>query len=422
MKERAFDDGQCQLIEVSTAELRFLTIRLLVLCAWTAWASNASALGFRIPNQDAAAIARGNAFVATADNPSALYYNPAGISQLEGQHIQVGSLFYLGIYGDYESPTGVSVHNQPEVIAAPTLQYTITPKDFPLSFGLGIYEPFGFSVNWPNEAPFRQEARKAELAYITINPVVSWKVLPTLSIAAGPTFNYSQLDMVQGIFPVPYIVPGDQAEFKGHNWGYGFNAGVLWQPHPQWSFGVSYRSSSRMNYQGDFGLSPVPPLTPVFLNTSVAIDFPQIAIAGISYRPTTNWNFEFDLDWADWHSVDSLTIQGVKSRPLGWQSTFMYEVGVTRYLGKGYFLSAGYFFCPSSTPDKYYTPMVPDTDLHIGSFGGGYRGRNWNWALAFQLIAGGWNNVTVDPTISSSVNGRYRLMTPTLSVSIGYHF
>src|ERR1043166_4392819 len=61
-------------------------------------------LGSRIPNQDAEAIARGNAFVATADNPSAMYYNPAGITQLEGQNFQVGSLFYLNIYADYVSP------------------------------------------------------------------------------------------------------------------------------------------------------------------------------------------------------------------------------------------------------------------------------------------------------------------------------
>ena len=37
-------------------------------------------MGFRNLNQEASAVARGNAFVATADNPSAIYYNPAGIS------------------------------------------------------------------------------------------------------------------------------------------------------------------------------------------------------------------------------------------------------------------------------------------------------------------------------------------------------
>src|SRR2546427_5814373 len=88
-------------------------------------------LGSRIPNQDAAAIARGNAFVATADNPSAMYYNPAGISQLEGHNIDVGSLFYLNIQVDYESPSGAPTKNHAQTIAAPQLHYVFSPKDLP---------------------------------------------------------------------------------------------------------------------------------------------------------------------------------------------------------------------------------------------------------------------------------------------------
>ena len=63
---------------------------------------DAAALGSRIPNQDAAAIARGNAFVATADNPAAIYYNPAGITQLEGHNFQLGSLFILRVDAEIE--------------------------------------------------------------------------------------------------------------------------------------------------------------------------------------------------------------------------------------------------------------------------------------------------------------------------------
>src|SRR5664279_5193139 len=114
---------------------------ILYFCVTLAMAApNLKAVGYRLPNQDPEGIARGNAFVATADNPSAIYYNPAGITQLEGQHIQAGSLFYLGIYADYQNPSGASFHNNPEILPAPTLQYTISPEDLPLSFGLGIYE------------------------------------------------------------------------------------------------------------------------------------------------------------------------------------------------------------------------------------------------------------------------------------------
>ena len=401
----------------------------LVLCAWAVWAPKASALGLRVPNQDAFAIGRGNAFVATADNPSAIYYNPAGITQLPGQNIQAGSLFYLGIYADYDSPSGQGIHNDSQIIAAPTLQYTITPQDSPLSFGVGVYEPFGFSVKWPNDVPFRQESLKGNLTYITMNPIVAWKVLPTLSVGAGPTFNYSRITLVQGILPSPVpFLSADQTEFKGDGWSYGFNGGVLWQPAEQWSFGASYRSRSRMDYNGDFSLhNPPPPYQSVSVSgSSSELTFPQIVIGGVSYRPTKHWNLEFDVDWADWSSVQNLAFQGtpvpVPSRKLDWDASFMYEVGVTHYWDNGYFLSGGYFYSAASTSSLYFTPMVPDTDLHIGSLGGGYKGETWSWALAMQIIGGGFRNVTVDPTVNQSVNGRYRLWTPTISFTVGYHF
>src|SRR5213596_3716802 len=61
------------------------------------------AVGFRLPNQDPEGIARGNAFVATADNPSAIYYNPAGITQLEGQQFRAG-LYVISGDTEYTSP------------------------------------------------------------------------------------------------------------------------------------------------------------------------------------------------------------------------------------------------------------------------------------------------------------------------------
>src|SRR5713101_2163795 len=94
---------------------------LALLAAILVWPRLVFGVGSRIPNQDPEAIARGNAFVATADNPSAMYYNPAGISQLEGQNVQVGSLFYLNIYADYvsPSPSGEKTKNITKIIPVP---------------------------------------------------------------------------------------------------------------------------------------------------------------------------------------------------------------------------------------------------------------------------------------------------------------
>src|SRR5207302_7363638 len=99
-----------------------LSIRSSPLCA----------LGFRIPNQDAEATARGNAFVATADNPSALYYNPAGITQLQGQNVQFG-LHALSVNSHFTAATGgIEADTDFEILPVPELYYVYSPKDYPL--------------------------------------------------------------------------------------------------------------------------------------------------------------------------------------------------------------------------------------------------------------------------------------------------
>ncbi len=69
--------------------------RPIAILLLTIASATVSADGFRLPDQDAFATARGEAFAATADNASAIYYNPAGISQLKGGN------FRGGIYGIY---------------------------------------------------------------------------------------------------------------------------------------------------------------------------------------------------------------------------------------------------------------------------------------------------------------------------------
>ncbi len=375
------------------------------------------ALGSRIPNQDASAIARGNAFVATADNPSALYYNPAGISFLEGQNFQVGSLFYLNINADYKSPSGQPTANNRSIIPVPQLDYTLTLKELPVSFGLGVYAPFGLGVEWPDNAPFRDAGLEIKLTYITLNPVVAWRPFPSLSLAAGPTFNYSEAKLRQGVssLPAPF-----QFQFKGDDFAYGFNAGLLWQPHPQWSFGAKYFSATTLDYSGTGSFTPAAPFLPRPAETTTHLDFPQIVCAGVSFRPTPDWNLEVDVDWTGWDTVEKAVIKGVATLPLNWRSSFFYEFGVTRQLGKGYYASAGYFFSEASTPDRNFTPLVPDTNLHVGSLGFGYKGPHWSAALAGQLIGGPFR--TISGNANPVVDGRYRLFTPTLSFSVGYHF
>ena len=379
----------------------------------------AGADGYRLPNQDPEAIARGNAFVATADNPSAIYYNPAGITQLEGHNLRAGVYFLLpGV--SFQSPSGATDRTRSEINTVPQFYYVFAPQDFPLAFGLGVYCPYGLSAEWDQPNPFRTVAEKGSLTYVTINPVVAWKVDKTLSLAIGPTINYSQASFERGIG----ILPNDQFNVSGDGWAPGFNAGLRWEPLPMWAFGLNYRFATTVDYSGTSSSTPSPPL-PASRSSEASIRFPQFAVAGISFRPTEKWNIEFDLDWADWGYVKGITFTGTafgnQALPLNYRSSLMYEFGVTRKLPRGYFVSLGYFFSENSSPSKNFNPILEDSDLHLGGLGFGRKGKRWDWAVAYQFGYNPSREVSNDQT-SPQANGAYHIFNNALNVSATFKF
>ncbi|MGH7980899.1 MAG: OmpP1/FadL family transporter, partial [Limisphaerales bacterium] len=192
-------------------------------------AESSHAVGFLLPNQDPEAIGRGDAFAATADDPAAIYYNPAGITQLPGIQASLG-LYAISAYTRYfSSSTAETAHTDPRPQFVPQIYGVDTLKNLPISFGLGIYAPYGLGVDWGAE-PANPQPEKGNLTYLTANPVVAWKICKMLSVAAGVTVNYANASFAEsdgiGVF-----------KFSGHDLEPGFNLGILFQPHPMWSFG-----------------------------------------------------------------------------------------------------------------------------------------------------------------------------------------
>jgi long-chain fatty acid transport protein len=406
-------------------------------------AMNTSANGFRLADQDAFATARGEAFVATADNPSAVYYNPAGITQLEGGNLR-GGLYGIYLNPGY-TPTNHSrtFHSSDNLAAVPQLFYTCTPKDSRLSLGLGVYAPYGGSMNWPQDTGFRTVATEGKLTYLTLNPVVAVKLLPQLSFGGGLMVNYVNMDLEQGL-RASYLPPAiNFFRFKGDGWSVGYNAGILWQPHPKISFGATFRSSARMNFQGntDFELEPGAYNTPAQRSAEASFTFPLTTVLGVSYRPTPKWNIEFDANYTGWNSFDTVTIEQSPpplSRPftnnvpvnLNWQASWMYELGATRYFDSGWHASAGIVYNENSVPNTYYTPLAADMDRYFLSAGAGYKGKRFNFDIAYQFGYGPTHTVTGSTPSSTPgqfagknlADGRYDFISHAVMLTVGMHF
>ncbi len=344
---------------------------LLAPCFLVLLPSLAFGLGSRIPDQDAEATARADAFTATADNPSAIFYNPAGITQLEGLN-SLSSMYGIYINDQYDPLHGEdgahksTAHSAFQPVPQFFLTYHLTNS--PFAVGLGIYSPFGLKTEWPDDASFRQQGVYGSLEYIAINPVVAVQLTRSLSFAAGFSVNYVDAELRDGLT----ATEGDSLAFNGRGISAGGNFGILWKPSEQHSFGLSYHTPVAANLKGhtDEGLDaadraqlnagnakiaagkqkleagiayidslPIPPAVKAkliaqataeydaqlaafgvpasgsfptsypTLGAKGTLQFPQYAVLGYSFRPVPDWNIEADIDWTDWDSVNTFSLR-----------------------------------------------------------------------------------------------------------------
>jgi len=284
-------------------------------------------------------------------------------------------------------------------------------------------------------------AISGSLTYLTVNPVVAVRLLPGLSVGGGAMVNYGKINMYQGLRRSSSLP--NYFNFSGDGWSAGYNAGILWQPHPKISFGATLRSSANMNFQGNTGFQLYPGTynTPEQRNASASFNFPLTTVFGVSCRPTPKWNLEFDANYTDWSSFGTVTI--AQSPPpvsnplisnipvnLDWQASWMYEFGVTRYFDSGWQVSAGYVFNENSVPNTYYTPLAADMDRDFFSLGTGFKGKTFDFDVAYQFGYGPSHTVTGSTSSTTAItgsngqnaDGKYGFTSSAVMVSVGLHF
>lgn len=378
----------------------------------------AAASGTRVGLKDAFATARGNAFVATADNPSAIYYNPAGLTQLPGAQASA-NIYEIALSSEYRGAGG-SASMDDSYQAVPSLYATWMPAGSSWALGLGVYAPFGLSTEWSQSSPLRTLALKNKLTCVTYNLSAAWEPSPRVSLGASLTWNKAdvELNRALGVFG-----PNDLLRFAADGHAASFNLGLLWKPADQHSFGLSYSHGYTV------GLSGTTDTIPLVTGERSTADweFPTVIIAGWSFRPTPDWNFEANIDWTDWGRFQTVTVRkpsGNLPLAFNWDSGCFYEFGVTRYLPGGWHVSAGWFFTENSVPDATYTPAVPDSNRRFYSLGGGYRGEQFSVDLTWQYADGGTRRVSGSPAslIGATADGTYRNRINALSLSAAFRF
>jgi long-chain fatty acid transport protein len=338
------------------------------------------ALGFANPDQDARATGQGEAFVAQADDASAAYYNPAGLTQLHGTEITSG--FFLSFPDSRLAGTG----SGGEMNTWAKLPQFYVATDFgltnsPWRFALGCDIPFGDAANFSNTGPFRYIVTESMMAVVNIQPTVAYQVNDKLSLGAGVNIYYSEIDQKNQAYLVPDFGPGTpdgHFHFNGSGQAIGATAGLMWKVFPELTLGITYHSpfsisytgNAQLNLGGSGGVSQGP--------AQLAINFPQSVACGLAWRPIPPWKLEGDVQWTDWATLDKVTIAAPNtafnntSIPFHYQDSWYYEFGTQYEIDPHWTVRGGYIYSQNSVPNSGFSPTVPDSNRQVFSLGLGY--------------------------------------------------
>jgi len=388
--------------------------------------------GFHIREQGAKAMGMANAFVAQADDPSAVFYNPAGIAFSEGTAMSLGVTVvnvpeteFSGTtqLGDRAAGLGVEQNvdtkARDDIFFPPNFYMTSSKADSPWAFGIGVGSLFPLAKRWDTTSPFRDEIKEIAIKPININPTVAYRIDAwNLAVAVGINYTYADVWLEKSacvdaaaLDPTQETPTGMQAiqlgelELEADGDGWGYNAGLLWKPSERFSIGVSYRSEIELDFDGNADYQITTAGQKVYsaradyaemiysTGAKTEITLPDMWSFGIAVKPIEKLTVEFDADRFGWSSYDSLDIYFDETTILpdslmrkDWNDVWAYRVGMNYELTGSLDLRLGYARDNNPIPNDTIGPELPDADRNNYTFGFGYKGERAVFDFAYMWV------------------------------------
>jgi long-chain fatty acid transport protein len=263
--------------------------------------------GYALPHQTATAVGLSNAVIAGVDDPSAVYYNPAALGEVDGNQL-IGGLSYLNTASSV-SNSGMKARNRGDDNFIPAFFANFHIPNTKLTLGVGTYSPFGLSTRYDKDALTRYAAVETELKPIYLNWAAAWHPLDFLSIGAGVSYVHASATLSRAIFLdfTGFGTPDGRAKLSGTTDTAAYNLGLLLKPHGSLKLGLAYRSRAYLDFKGssvrfrDFDGTTA--RTRVASGGSLVL--PAVVSAGVYWQVTPAWSVEFVYDWTKWDDFAS---------------------------------------------------------------------------------------------------------------------
>ncbi|UCE21593.1 MAG: outer membrane protein transport protein [Candidatus Aminicenantes bacterium] len=369
------------------------------------------------------ALAIGGAFVAVADDPSAIFHNPAGLVYQESRINLSIDGFYISPVHEYVTTGGDRVESR---YKSSLPQFFLTYRaNSRLTFGFGFYVPYaGGGYDWKESV--QVQPFKSTMGVYSLTPAVSYKFSEKLSLGFNLNFYNSVLDidMEDATFgPM-------KSEEKGSAVSAGF--GLRFRPSQRLSIGLGVSGPAKLTLTGRTEVTLTDPLLGTFsilLDSETSFDLPWDIELGVAYRLTENLLLSISAQRTMWSALDKVEkvmkdVPGIgdieETQIMDYEDITILRVGFEYFVSGGIILRGGLGYdrcaCPEDTLD-YKGNIDVDKFTLIGGIG--YRTGRTQIDFVYAYAAG---EERVKPITGFPSPERYNLSAAIMGVGITFSF
>ena len=360
-------------------------------------ASSAMAGGYRVALQGQKALGMGHAGVAMTDSSEVVFFNPGSLTRLEDDRDFTGGITLLEAETLYQNELTNSSARTDNPLGTPINAYYASRLSSEMSWGLGIYTPYGNAVEWETDWEGSHLVNNIELKTIFIQPTISYQIDDTYSVGFGLAYVSGLVNFNRNLSTSLIDANGNRSNVTIDASGvdaWGVNLGLFAKFNEELSLGVSYRSKVDLEARGesaDFANIPGA-LQTAYADTTFDADLvlPAELTIGVAYQYSDKTTLAFDLNRTFWSAYDELTVTfdnaaGVSTNPRNYKDANIYRFGVQHQYNDQWTLRGGIYIDESPVRDGYFAPETPRNDS-IGYTAGASYQYNENMEFDVSLL------------------------------------
>ncbi len=404
----------------------FVCIFLLIIFS----VENINAGGFQLNEHGAKPMGMGGAFTAIANDASAIYWNGAGLTQLSGTQLMLGTAMITPITSFRGVTPQITEYKMEKQSFFPSHFFAAIRGNEKTVIGIGFTTPFGLGTKWAENWIGKYLAIETELQTFAFMPTWAYSLTDEFSISAGFQYSFANVLITRKNSQAPFTgdafinLDGDDSE------GFGYQFGVMYKPIKHLSIGASFHSEVDYKFkgvadaQGDQRLKATKRL-PDNANVTAKLTTPMNIAVGLAFDPISSLTLSLDYQFIGWSSYKVLAIDFEDpaytdlESPRDYKDSYIGRFGLEYRLSSALSLLGGVYYDKNPVSSSKLNPSLPESN-RLG-FSGGFDfkvSQKLGIAASYLFIRS--EELTVTNSEVSSFNGTYNSTANLFSLSLAY--